>query len=104
MRSLTADNPPQQQRLDTLEQLTGEKLEELDQTIALRRAGNAEAALALVRTDRGKAAMDRIRALIAEMESEEREPAREPPGRVAATPSRLSSLRHLGRLGAAARR
>ena len=72
LRSLTGDNPQQQQRLDTLEQLTAEKMAELGETIALRRAGNVEAALAIVRTDRGKAAMDRIRALVAEMESEER--------------------------------
>jgi len=72
LRSLTGDNPRQQQRIDTLEQLTVEKTAELGQTIALRRAGNVEGALALVRSDRGKAAMDRIRELLGEMESEER--------------------------------
>ena len=47
-------------------------MEELAQTIELRRAGNAEAALAIVRTDRGKAAMDRFRSTIGEAENEER--------------------------------
>src|SRR5262249_16459825 len=41
-------------------------------TIVLRRRGNNEAALSQVRTDRGKATMDRIRALVADMENEER--------------------------------
>ncbi len=71
LRSLTSDSPSQKQRLDTLDSLVAEKLEELGQTIELRRAGSAEAALALVRTDRGKSAMERIRALVAEMQAEE---------------------------------
>ncbi|TPG49315.1 PAS domain S-box protein [Roseomonas nepalensis] len=37
------------------------KLDELARTIALRREGNADAALALVETDRGKSLMDAIR-------------------------------------------
>ncbi len=71
LRSLTRDNSQQQRRLDTLDQLIVEKIAELGQTITLRRAGNVEGALAVVRSDRGKASMDRIRELIAEMESEE---------------------------------
>ena len=67
-RSLIADNTSQQRRLDTLERLAAEKIDELGQTIAARRSGNPDGAISLLRTDRGKAAMDRIRALIAEME------------------------------------
>jgi signal transduction histidine kinase/ActR/RegA family two-component response regulator len=46
--------------LDALEADTRAKLSELGETITLARAGQQEAALALVGTDRGKAAMDRI--------------------------------------------
>ena len=59
-------------RVDALERLAAEKNEELARTIEMRRAGDTEGALRIVRTDRGKVAMDRFRALIAEAESEER--------------------------------
>ncbi|RZL10443.1 MAG: GAF domain-containing protein [Rubrivivax sp.] len=71
LRALTADNPRQLQRLDTLQQMTQLKMTELAETIALRRAGNVADAVALVRTDRGKAAMDRLRAVLGEMRAEE---------------------------------
>ncbi|TPG52490.1 PAS domain S-box protein [Roseomonas nepalensis] len=45
-----------------LARLIPAKLEELARTIALRRAGDAEAALALVETDKGKSLMDAARA------------------------------------------
>ena len=59
-------------------------------------------ALALVRTDRGRAAMDRIRVLVAEMESEERDLLASRQTRMA---RRRQSLlpRHLGRFAAAHR-
>ncbi len=38
-----------------------------------RRAGKPDAALAIVRTDRGKIYMDRIRAAVSEMEAAERQ-------------------------------
>jgi signal transduction histidine kinase/DNA-binding response OmpR family regulator/CHASE3 domain sensor protein len=72
VRQLTADNPRQTQRIDTLDRLTAEKLAELAETVAMRRAGNEEQALALVRTDRGRATMNRIRTIVAEMDEEER--------------------------------
>jgi CheY-like chemotaxis protein/CHASE3 domain sensor protein len=72
LRSLLADSPRQQLSLGTLEHLATDKMEELGQTVALRRAGDQVGALAVVRTDRGKAAMDRIRVVIAQMENEER--------------------------------
>ncbi len=71
-RQLTADNPAQVQRLKVLDRLTADKMSELAQTIALMRAGNAAAALDVMRGDRGKEAMDRIRALIEEMKDAER--------------------------------
>ena len=72
VRELTADNPRQTQRLDTLDRLAADKLTELAETVELRRAGNEERALALVRSDRGRATMNRIRAIVAEMDEEER--------------------------------
>jgi signal transduction histidine kinase/DNA-binding response OmpR family regulator/CHASE3 domain sensor protein len=70
-RGLVSDNPKQQERLATLEQLAGMKLQELDSTIEMRRAGDAEGALNIVRTDRGKALMDQFRSVIADMTNDE---------------------------------
>jgi CheY-like chemotaxis protein len=61
----------QQERLVTLQQLATLKLDELQETITLRRAGDAEGALKVVRTDRGKDLMDRIRALTEQMIADE---------------------------------
>jgi len=58
---LVENDPVQLQRLKNLEQAVKDKLLELDQTIALRRKGEGGAALVIVRSDRGKALMDRIR-------------------------------------------
>jgi len=71
LRALTGANPDQRTRAEALAQVATDKLVELGDTIALRRADNAEAAVAIVRTDRGKASMDRIRVLTAEMQREE---------------------------------
>jgi CheY-like chemotaxis protein/signal transduction histidine kinase/CHASE3 domain sensor protein len=67
LRRLTADDPDQQRRLDTLEPTVTERLDVLAQGIALQRAGQADAAVELVRSGRGKAIMDRLGELIAEM-------------------------------------
>src|SRR5579862_7933873 len=72
VRTLIGDNGQQQRQLDALDQLTGEKVEELTATIALYRQGNHDAAIAFVRTDRGKTTMDQIRALVSQMERDER--------------------------------
>src|SRR5262245_16596267 len=72
LRTSIGDDPSQRQRIDALEQIEKDKIAELDETIALRRAGNSDAALETVRTDRGREAMDRFRATVAQMESEER--------------------------------
>ncbi len=47
--------------VEVIDKLTRQKIDELGQTIALRRSGDAAGALEVVRTDRGKAVMDRIR-------------------------------------------
>ena len=72
LRKLTTDNSNQQQRLDALEPLIAAKLAELKETIDLRKSKGFEGALQVVRTDRGKKAMDDIRKITTEMGNEER--------------------------------
>jgi CheY-like chemotaxis protein/CHASE3 domain sensor protein len=67
LRRLTADSALQQRRLDLLQPLISSKLEELAETVALKRNGDHEAALALVRSDRGRDMMDRVRQLVEAM-------------------------------------
>jgi len=57
----TGENVGQSERLDSLKQHVNAKLSELADAIALRRSGGFDAALALVRSDRGKLEMDAIR-------------------------------------------
>jgi signal transduction histidine kinase/CheY-like chemotaxis protein len=61
LRQLIIDNPAQLTRLDALEPLVASKLAELKQTIDARNAGDPAAALAIVKSDRGKLEMDRLR-------------------------------------------
>ncbi len=69
--ALLADETEQRERLAALKKRVDAKLQELEETIALRRERGFEAAHALVLTDRGKEDMDAIRTLIAEIHSEE---------------------------------
>jgi len=71
--SLTQDNSEQQQSIEQLRTLTHEKLDELQETIKLRRKADMAAALTIIRSDRGKKIMDEIRALITQMEFRENE-------------------------------
>jgi signal transduction histidine kinase/CheY-like chemotaxis protein/CHASE3 domain sensor protein len=73
MRALLVDRPEQRRRLDALESLANLKMAELESTVVARRAGKPDAALAIVRSDRGKIYMDRIRAAVSEMEAAERQ-------------------------------
>ena len=73
MRALLVNRPEQRRRLDALESLANLKMAELESTVAARRTGKVDAALAIVRTDRGKIYMDRIRAAVNEMDSAERQ-------------------------------
>ena len=72
LAELVADNPRQLERVDKLRTLKQQKLDELAQTIALFNEGKKEQARAMVLSDRGRNTMDEIRALVAEMASEER--------------------------------
>jgi len=73
LRQLTRDNPNQQKRLDDVDAVVTKKLGELTRTIAMRRtAGFAETAK-VISGGEGKRAMDTLRAILAQMEREERD-------------------------------
>jgi CheY-like chemotaxis protein/CHASE3 domain sensor protein len=73
LRQLMAGNERQLDRLQLIEQIANDKFKELAETIALQRAGHAVAALDIVRSDRGKQAMDRLRGLVQAMQDEEQD-------------------------------
>jgi signal transduction histidine kinase/CheY-like chemotaxis protein/CHASE3 domain sensor protein len=67
----TADQPAQQGRISSAKDLIAAKLAELQETINLQRTGRHNEAVAVVRTDRGKVLMDRLRDGLREMDAEE---------------------------------
>jgi CheY-like chemotaxis protein/CHASE3 domain sensor protein len=71
VRALILDNPTQLERLSTIVRLGTQKMDELKTTIELRRDGRPSDALDVMRTDRGRRAMDGIRAAVAEMKETE---------------------------------
>ncbi|HVZ36428.1 MAG TPA: CHASE3 domain-containing protein, partial [Polyangiaceae bacterium] len=73
LRNLTADNAQQRGRLDELNQLIQRKMDVLAQTVELQRAGQRERALQLVRSETGQDAMERIRIVVSQIESAERD-------------------------------
>ena len=73
LKQLTEDNPSQQRRLETLGPLIAGKLDELKETIDLRRSKGLEAAQAIVASNKGKNLMDQIRAVMREIENQENE-------------------------------
>lgn len=64
-------NPPQRARLGILRRQIGAKLEELDGTISLEKAGDHAGALAIVRGESSRALMSDIRARVADMRTAE---------------------------------
>ena len=62
LRDLVNGNAQTLARADRIASLSEEKINELNETVELRRAGKSEQALALVETNRGKNVMDQIRA------------------------------------------
>ncbi|MBI4517068.1 MAG: CHASE3 domain-containing protein [Deltaproteobacteria bacterium] len=70
---MATDDPEQQRRLEALRPLIAEKLAELREAIELRRREGFAAAQQLVLSDRGKRAMDHIRAVIAAMTRREQQ-------------------------------
>ena len=71
LRSLVANNGVRREHLNTAAEATSAKLSELEQTIRLRRESGFDAALAVVKTDRGRAYMDQVRSEIAAMGARE---------------------------------
>ncbi len=71
LRALTADNPTQQQRLDTLESVARQRMELSDQIEKFRREQGFTFARDLIASGQGKIVMDHARALSAAMEVEE---------------------------------
>lgn len=69
--ALTADNPEKQARVDSLRRASAEKLRELERAIAVRRQGDPERALDLLKSGRGTRAMDEARRLAAELGARE---------------------------------
>jgi len=71
LNSLTADNPAQRLRLDSLEALIPPRLGRLQRIIDMRRQQGAAAAAGAVATGEGRTLMDEIRRLVARMEDQE---------------------------------
>jgi len=69
---ITRDNPSQQTSLRELEGLVATKLEELSATVELRKNNRGPEALREVRSNNGKATMDRIREIVGQIRTEER--------------------------------
>lgn len=71
LEALSAGKPGQSARVAELRRVSGEKLRGLAETVQLRRERGLDAALAVVRTGRGKRAMDQARRLLAAMQGRE---------------------------------
>ncbi len=71
LRALIADNPAQERRLDAADRLLAGRLAVIKESIELRRTRGFDAALAVVKNERGKRLMDELRAVVGEMEREE---------------------------------
>jgi signal transduction histidine kinase len=71
LAAATADNPAQQNSVESLRGLVARKLDELRQTVDLRTAGRAEDAVAIVKTDSGREIMAAIRRVLGDMRDEE---------------------------------
>ena len=72
VRRLTADDPIQQLRLDSLAVIAHERTDALEEGIALRKSGGVGSAAVVVASGRGKRIMDRARRLVGVMEGAER--------------------------------
>ncbi len=69
LRTVTVGRPDEAQRIESLSPLIEGKLAELASTIELRRSKGFDAALAVVRTDRGRALMDQMREICSEIQA-----------------------------------
>src|SRR6266404_10000177 len=71
VRKLTADNPNQQSSLNAVEPVIAERLRELQERIQVRHDAGLAAGAAAIHEGAGKQYMDRVRATISHMKSEE---------------------------------
>ena len=85
LRTMTADNPTQQRRLDEAEPLVQTRLAEPAHNIQLRRDGGLDGGAKAVAAGTGKRTMDSLRAICQQMEAEERELLRQRAEEVEAT-------------------
>ncbi|MBM3561744.1 MAG: response regulator [Alphaproteobacteria bacterium] len=67
LSELVRDNPQQLQSIAEIRPLLGERLEIINDTIAATRAGQFDKAVDIIKSGRGKALMDRLRAVIGAM-------------------------------------
>jgi CHASE3 domain sensor protein len=71
VRSMTADNPEQQRRLQAIADVLRNRMTQMDEMIQQRRTDGLAKAAATVSTGEGKLVMDQLRALLAECDAEE---------------------------------
>ena len=71
LREMVVGNDRRKSQIEALHSMVQTKLEELDQTLQAYNSGDVEGALALVREDIGKAEMDRIRGIVADVRRDE---------------------------------
>lgn len=69
VKEATSNDSAQRRIVSDIEGITRQKLTELHETVEMRKAGNVEGAMAVVRTDSGKEAMDRLRDLVGDLYS-----------------------------------
>ncbi|MCD9186937.1 MAG: CHASE3 domain-containing protein [Pyrinomonadaceae bacterium] len=99
LRELLKDNPEQLQRLNNLENLFNEKLRISKQHINTRRNEGEKAAIETVSAGEGKAAMDKVRAVVSEMKSVETSILREREKELKDNFSRASIFLIIGGIG-----
>jgi PAS domain S-box-containing protein len=71
LRNLTADNPPQAEKLSQLENIVRERLTFLEQIISVRRTKNLDETRAQFGDGRGRELSNKVRQIIGEMKTEE---------------------------------
>ncbi|CAB3833406.1 Sensor histidine kinase RcsC [Achromobacter insuavis] len=67
VKEAAAGDSAQRRIVNDIAGITQQKLTELRETVDMRKAGDVEGAMAVVRTDAGKDAMDRLRDLVADL-------------------------------------
>lgn len=77
VKEAVANDSAQRRILSDIAGITRQKLAELHDTVEMRKAGNVDAAMAVVRTDSGKEAMDRLRDLVGDLYARQMDELRE---------------------------